>query len=488
MKVATIDLGATSGRIRVVKEQDGFLSYEEIHRFPNRTYRDLDGVLRWDFSFLLSEIRKGRKRALERHTDIASIGIDTWGVDYGLLNEKGELMEDPICYRDEGTFESRKELLSKIPYEEIYSITGIQNRHFNTIYQLHRQRKARKGVSTRLLIPDLIAYYLTGVRKREETNASTTGLYDKRKKRISPFLLKQIDVPCSLFPPRIFPGEVYGGRKKEFLPSPRRQPLPVVAIASHDTASAVLASNGEKPFAFLSSGTWSLMGTEIDEPMITRESYKENFTNEVGYGSNIRFLKNRMGRFLINEVRKDYERRGVRISLEKIAGLVSASKDLDIYLDVDDPLFETPGNRLSKIKSYLTKTNQIRPSSPGERRKTLYVSMALTYKRVFSQLVSLTGIPLDSLLVVGGGNRASILNQYTADATKAKVRTGSSEATALGNALCQFIRLGTFDGKEDGRKAISRSFKGQTFVPKDTWKWEKKYWSYRKIVQKGKTE
>ena len=487
MKVISVDLGATSGRVRIVKEDNGILSYEEIHRFLNKSYRDKEGTLRWDFSYLFNEVVKGISLSLEKYPDAASIGIDTWGVDYGLLDQKGELLSDPVCYRDEGTFESQRKLLEKVSYQEIYSITGIQNRHFNTIYQLYVEKSDFKKVSTLLLRPDLIAYFLTGKRRREETNASTTSLYSRKEKKISSQLLNRINVPERIFPQRIYPGEEYGLRKDEFLPEGRKHSIPVLAVTTHDTASAVLGSNGKYPVAYLSSGTWSLLGTELNNPFRNKETYKANFTNEIGYGSTIRFLKNTRGRFLINEVRNDYQKKGIKIPVSSIAKLVKESKDLPTYLNADDPAFETPGNRLDKIDSYLTKTNQEKPATPGERRKIIYTSRAMTYRRILDKLIELTGEKIDSLLVVGGGNQAVILNQYTADAINKPVITGSSEATVLGNSLCQFIHFSVFKDREEGREAIGRSIESQTFYPEETNLWNEKYQSYLKIIGKGES-
>lgn len=485
MRVISVDIGATSGRVRVVKEEHGILSYEEIRRFSNHTYRDKNGSLRWDFSFLFSNVVDGIKNALRKYPDVASVGIDTWGVDYGLLDKEGKLIQDPLCYRDEKSIQSQKELLKKITYLDIYSVTGIQNRHFNTIYQLYQEKTDFKDVSTLLLIPDLIAYLLTGEKRREETNASTTALYDQKEKKISSGLLSQIGVPESIFPRRIYPGEVYGVRKKAFLPKDRNRSLPVLAVCTHDTGSAVLGANGKYPFAYLSSGTWSLLGTEIKTPIKNEDTYKANFTNEIGYGSSIRFLKNTMGRFLINETRKDYEKKGILISVPEIKDLVLKAGDMDSYLDVDDPLFETPGDRLRKIDSYLEKTSQKKPSSPGERRKRIYVSMALAYKTIFDKLLALTGQELDSLLIVGGGNQASVLNQYTANSLARRVVTGSNESTVLGNSVCQFLHHGVYKNRVEARKAIGRSIDSQVFYPEDVEDWKQKYESYQKVIHKG---
>ncbi len=485
MKVISIDLGATSGRVMVVSEEQGKLSYKEAHRFPNRTYRNEQGTLCWDFYYLFNEVVDGIKAVLLNDDDISSIGIDTWGVDFGLIGKDGRLLSDPTCYRDGRTIRRQKDFLSKISYSEIYSITGIQNRHFNTIYQLYESGIDFDSVSSLLLIPDLIAYFLTGEKRREETNASTTALYNRKEKKIDSSLLSLLRVPERIFPKMIYPGETYGYRKEEFLPSGREKKIPVVAVCTHDTGSAVLGTNGVAPFSYLSSGTWSLLGTELKNPLMNDKTYKANFTNEIGYGSTIRFLKNTRGRFLINETRNNYRKQGINIPVSSIAEMVHQAGDISSLLNVDDPCFETPGDRLRKINDYLEKTGQEKPKSPGEMRKRIYSSRALAYRHIIESLVQLTGENIDSLIVVGGGNRASVLNQYTANATKRKVVTGASEATVLGNAICQFIALGVFSSREEGRQAITKSIDGSVYYPQEVHIWDEKYRKFINLIQKG---
>ena len=482
MKVIAVDLGATSGRVMTVTHENHKFSYEENARFLNRVYTDKKGVLRWDFAYLLKNVINGIQVALEKHPDIESIGIDTWAVDYGFIKD-GKLMEDPACYRDQRSFKSQKEVLSKIPFSKIYSLCGIQNLHFNTIYQLASETRDYKDVDTFLMIPDLIAYFLTGVARLEETNASTTSLYIRDQKRLSKELLDAIGVPERIFPKIILSGEKYGNLKKEYLPKNVDHDVAVLAVATHDTGSAVLGANGEGEFAYLSSGTWSLIGTELDHPIINDESREDNFTNEIGYNSTIRFLKNTMGMFLINEVRNDYKERGEEIKVSQIAPLVEESKDVDCTLDVNNPLFETPGKMFSKVEKYCKDTSQPLPSTPGQMMKVIYKSMALSYKYIIERLEKLTGVPFKSLLVVGGGNQASVLNQYTADACQLEVITGSSEATVLGNSLAQFISLGSVASVEEGRKDISLSIESKKYLPSEKEYWEREYSKFLSRVE-----
>ena len=270
MKVLAIDLGATSGRIMTITHINHQFSYEENARFLNKTYYDKDGYLRWDFDYLLNNIKEGIKVALAKNKDIGSIGIDTWGVDYGLL-KNGKLINDPICYRDVHSFLGRKEVLQKISFNDLYFQTGIQNLHFNTIFQLACDKTNFGEVDSFLMIPDLIAYFLTGEARLEETNASTTSLYIKKDGKMAKTLLDIINIPEKIFPKIIKAGELYGYLNKEFLPINTNRKIKVIAVPSHDTASAVLGTNGEKDFVYISSGTWSLIGVELEMIIKTKE-------------------------------------------------------------------------------------------------------------------------------------------------------------------------------------------------------------------------
>lgn len=465
MKVIAIDLGATSGRVMTITHENNRFSYKENARFLNRTYTNNDGYLCWDFPYLFENIKEGIKSALEESEDIESIAIDTWGVDYGFLDKNGNLIHDPYCYRDSHSFETQKRVLEKIPFSKIYSLVGIQNLHFNTIYQLAGDPTGFDKVDTFLMIPDLIAYFLTGEKRLEETNASTTSLYDRSKGEMSKELLNEINVPERIFPKLIKPGETYGLLKKEFLPEGMDKEIKVIASPTHDTASAVLGTNGEGDFAYISSGTWSLIGTELKEPLMNSKSLEYNFTNEIGYDNTIRFLKNTMGMFLINEIRNDYAKRGIEIKTKDIVPLVNQANDLPTIIEVNDKIFEEPNDMLNKLDTYLTRTNQAKPSTPGECMKLIYKSMAIAYKKIISDLEELTSRKINSILLVGGGNQAEILNQYLANVCKIKVITGSSEATILGNALCQFIALGEIKDVKEGRKDISNSISSKTYYP-----------------------
>ncbi len=484
MKVISVDIGATSGRVMIVKYEDNIISYEEMHRFDNKTYLK-DDFLYWDFNLLINNIIDGIKKSLNKYDDIKSIGIDTWGVDYGVIDTHGNLIGDPICYRDTHTYSKQKEVLNIIPFEELYSHVGIQNMHFNTIYQLYKDERLKDG-NTILMIPDLIAYYLTNEKRLELTNASTTSLYNFKKKEIDKEILQKLNIPYSIFPKMIYPKDVYGELKKEIYPDNYKgNKIEVIAVCSHDTASSVLGMDGFNNFAYLSSGTWSLIGVELDKPLYNKESIKANFTNEIGYDFSIRYLKNTMGMFLINETRNDFKNKGIDIPINKIKDYVLEAYDIPSYLDTNDPLFETPGDMINKINYYLIKTNQVLPQNEKEYLRLIYKSMALSYKNLIIKLERLIGYQITSLLIGGGGNQASILNQFTANALNIEVKTGPIESTIIGNGICQFLHYGVFKNVEEARKVIEKSIDTQIFKPCTSEAWENEYQNFLKVTKIG---
>lgn len=484
MKVIAIDIGATSGRVMTVSEENGKITYEENNRFLNKIY-EKDETLYWDFNLLFNNICDGIKIALNKNHDIQSIGIDTWAVDYGIIKKDGTLLGDPKCYRDTHSFEKQKEVLNIISFENLYKKVGIQNLHFNTIYQLYKDERL-KDADKILMIPDLIAYFLTGTMRLEETNASTTSLYDFKNKKMDEELLKLLNIPSSIFPDIIYPKDSYGELKEEYYPKGYKgNKVKVLAVCTHDTASAVLGTDGFDKFAYLSSGTWSLLGTELNEPRYNEESMKANFTNEIGYNSTVRYLKNTMGMFLINELRNDFKKIGKVIPVSKIKEYVDESDDIDSYLDTNDPCFETPGDMINKVNTYLEKTNQVKPKDEKQYLRLVYQSMALSYRNLVDKLETLTDQKINSLIIVGGGNQAVVLNQFTANALNRKVVTGPIEATVIGNALAQFLHFGIYKDVNEARKAIYNSTKTDIYNPIDDTLWEKKYKKFIQIVNKG---
>ena len=482
MRVLAIDIGASSGRLMAVSYEKGRLSIDEIHRFNNKTYFK-NGILRWDFVLLMKNIKNGLWKALEKYDDIVSVGIDAFGVDYGVIDRNGCLLTDPYCYRDLGSYQKQKEALTIIPFQELYSKTGIQNLHFNTVYQLYKDERLSENTSI-LMIPDLIAYYLTGEKRIELTNLSTTSLYNYEKKEIDDEILDKLGIPPSIFPKIIYPKEKYGMLKKEYYPLDYQgKEIEVIATCSHDTASSVLGMNGFDDFAYLSSGTWSLLGVELDKPIKNIESEKANFTNEIGINFSIRYLKNAMGMFLINETRDDFKNRGEDIPIAKIKDLVYLAKDIDSFLDVNDPSFESPGDMIAKIDSYLDKTKQAKGEEVGEYLRLIYKSMAFSYRYIIENLERLTKRKINSLLVGGGGNQAEFLNETIANVTNIEVKTGPVESTVLGNASAQFLHYGVFNDIYEARKTIEKSIDSKTYEPTKPIKKEE-YERYLKTIGK----
>jgi len=483
MKVITIDLGATSGRIMVVDHHDHSFSYKEVSRFSNYLVKNRNS-LRWDVDLILKNISKGLRKAFKEDKDISSVGIDTWGVDYALLDNKDKIITKPYCYRDPRSLKGVKNVLSLISYENIYKITGIQYLHFNTIFQLASEPKSRiEKTSSILLIPDLIAFYLTGEKRCELTDLSTTSLYDQHKKDLSSELLKIIGVRKDQFGKLIYPKENYGNLKKEYMPDGYKI-IPVIATPSHDTASAVLGVNGTNRFLYISSGTWSLEGVELTKPLISPDSYKLNFTNEIGYEHSIRFLKNTMGMFLLDNIRKEWKKQNREVSLADLKSVASASIDIDSYIDVDSPEFETPDNPIQKVETYLRKTSQEIPFFQGQWIKMIYQSMALKYRQISENIQKLSLKDIDEIIIVGGGNQASLLNQYTANALNRIVKTGAKEATVLGNASSQLISLKDISSIKEARNDISNSVHSEIYYPSNSEEWNQKYQTYLKITKR----
>lgn len=486
MRVLTVDIGASSGRVMAVTLENEHIEYEELYRFITPLINENDHLY-WDIKTLLDEIVKGIKVGLNKYDNIKSIGIDTWGVDYGFINKSKELIANPFCYRDMRSEKASKELLEKIPYNDIYKETGIQFLRFNTIFQLYddfNNRNVNKDV-TMLLIPDLIAFFLTGEMRLELTNLSTTSLYNPTSKQISKTLCESANIPTNIFPPIIKPGEMYGYLKEEYLENYKGRLIPVTAVPSHDTASAVLGTNGFGDFLYISSGTWSLLGTEEKVPIMNELSLKNNFTNEIGYNHTVRFLKNIMGMFILNQMRDEWKNKGFEVPLDQIVKVALSTPDVESYIDPDAKDFELPSNMLQKTRNYLEKTNQSMPPFIGQVIKMVYQSMACKYNYVIKSLEETTGRTFKSIIIVGGGNRAELLNQYVANVTNLEVITGPVESTVLGNAVSQFIALGVVDDVTHARQIINQSIITKTYHPEDTKLWEEKYKNFLKATNLG---
>ncbi len=470
--VAAVDLGASGGRVMVGRVSAGHhgadqLALHEAHRFPNTPVRVL-GTLHWDILGLYREM-VGGLGAAARSFDLASAGIDSWGVDYGLLDAGGALLGNPVHYRDSRTEAVVDDVLAKVPAADLYAVTGIQQMPINTIYQLAAAARTPQLAAARtlLLIPDLLAYWLTGEAGAEVTNASTTQLYDTRARDWAWDLIGRAGLPAGLFPALRQPGSVIGTLRPELAGEPGLTglgpdrpdgPLPVIAVGSHDTASAVVAVPAEgHSFAYISCGTWSLAGVELDQPVLTEASRAANFTNETGVDGTIRYLRNVMGLWLLQESVRTWAGAGQPADLGALLAEAARRPALQVVVDPDDPAFLPPGDMPARIAGVARRTGQQPPADPPAVVRCILDSLALAYRARLREVQQLSGRAVDIVHVVGGGVRNTLLMQLTADACGLPVVAGPAEAAALGNILVQARTLGAAPGDLAGMRALLRA-------------------------------
>lgn len=447
---AAVDIGASSGRVMLGRvSPDSGVSLETVHRFPNGVV-ELDGGLRWDFDALFAEVLAGLRAAATaaaaQGETIASIGIDTWAVDYGLVNKASELVAQPFSYRDDRSRAAVAPVHAKLDPARLYRTTGLQFLQFNTIYQLAAERNLA-GLKA-LLIPDLIAFLLTGVRRTEATNASTTGLFDAVAGEWATDFFTALGLRKDLFPPLIQPGEPYGYLLPDIaaaLGLPRE--TTVVAVGSHDTASAVAAvpAQGEN-FAYISSGTWSLVGLELQQPVLTEASREANFTNERGVDGTIRYLRNVGGLWLLSECQRTWAGEGFQPDLAALLSAAAALPAGGPQVNADDPYFIAPGDMPERIRAAVRRTGDVLPNEPAAITRCIMDSLAAAYARTITTAERLAGREVDVVHVVGGGSQNTLLCQLTANATGRPVIAGPVEATALGNVLIQARAAGAATG------------------------------------------
>jgi rhamnulokinase len=433
-RVAAVDLGASSGRVMLGVVGDGQLELSEVHRFWNGPVR-LRDTLHWDVLHLYRSVLEGLAQA----GPLDSIGIDSWAVDYGLLDASGRLISNPVHYRDSRTDGVMDRVLETISAEKLYAITGLQQLPFNTIYQLAAEGLLEQA-ETLLMIPDLLGYWLTGEIGAERTNASTTQLYDVRARSWSSELAERVGVPESILPKLREPGDVLGALLPEVVEETGLSPsTPVIAVGSHDTASSVVAvPAADERFAYISSGTWSLVGLELDAPVLTAEAREANFTNEGGVDGRARFLKNVMGLWILQECQRIW-------GADDLPALLRAAVDAPPYavlIDPDAPEFLAPGNMPRRIEDHCRATGQEPPRSQAATVRCILESLALAYRRTLRLAQTIADRPVDVLHVIGGGSQNELLCQLTADACGLPVLAGPVEASALGNVLVQARALG----------------------------------------------
>lgn len=484
--VLAFDLGASSGRAMLAKLDGERISLTEVHRFENVPVF-LQGTLYWDFPKLMQEVYTGLQKALESGS-YESVAIDTWGVDFGLLDKQGHLMENPVHYRDARTETAVPWVFDRILKEELYAITGIQHMALNTVFQLAALKKDRpamlESAAALLPMPNLIAYFLTGQKQAEYTIASTSELLPSGESRWSPEILDKLGIPPNIFPPVSAPGTLCGMLSDAVCKKLDIPPVLVLNTACHDTASAVAAVPArEKDFLFLSSGTWSLMGTEAEKPVVTEESRVCNFTNEGGVNGTIRFLKNIMGLWIVQECRRHWSLKEP-VSFGQLAKEAEAATPFACFIDPDDPLYLQPGDMPERIREYLVKTGQPVPGTRGGLVRCVYESLAMTYKLTAQTISRLTGREYKALYAVGGGTQASLLMQMASNAMNMPVMAGPSEATAIGNAMVQFISLQAIRDVAHGRNIVSASVSPQAYLPNSTAAWEEACQRFRRITGK----
>ena len=481
------DLGAESGRAVVGTLDGSRISIREVHRFPNGPV-EVSGRLHWDVFGLFEEIKRGLKIAAAVAPDIESIAVDTWGVDFGLLAEDGSLLGLPFAYRDPRNAAAMDEFVARVGRARIYELTGIQFLPFNTLFQLNALAldgsPALKSARRLLFMPGLFTYLLSGAEATDTTIASTSQLVDPRSGAWSEDLLGSLGVPKGLLGETIPPGTVVGRLRTDIAAEAGLGEIPIVAVAGHDTASAVAAVPAvrAKNWAYISSGTWSLIGIESPVPIISPETLRLNFTNEGGMGGRIRFLKNVTGLWLIAQCRKAWS--GSRpASYEDLMEAAAAEPPFEASIDPDDPAFLNPPDMPAAIRDFCRKTGQRVPATFGEIVRCALESLALKYRCVLDDLSRIAPHPLQRIHVIGGGGRNRLLNRFTADAASLPVVSGPVEATAVGNILVQALALGRVRTIEEIRAIVADSAKQIVYEPENAASWEAAYGRFRAFIQ-----
>ena len=481
-----VDLGATSGRTILGSLGEGKMELRELTRFPNHII-ETGGHFFWDIYALYNEIINGLKVVAKEGITIQSIGIDTWGVDFVFIGKDGGLLRNPYCYRDPHTVGAMEEYFTHIPKEKVYDITGIQFMNFNSLFQLSTLKRngcsALEAADKILFIPDALSYMLTGKMVTEYTIASTSQILNPRTKKFEKELLDVVGVKEEQWGRFVFPGEQIGTLTEEIQKMTGLGAVPVIAVAGHDTASAVAAvpAQNEK-FAYLSSGTWSLMGIEVKDAIINQKSYNMNFTNEGGIEGTTRFLKNICGMWLLERCRKEWDATQ-NYSYPELIEAALAVPAFRSLINPDAPCFANPSSMIEAIRHYCLETNQPVPETYGEITRCIFDSLALRYKQVFGYLQDMAPFNIEKLHIIGGGSKNNQLNQFTCNAVGVPVVAGPSEGTAIGNIMLHANANGLVKDIAEMRQLISTSIETALFTPEQPEAWEEAYQKYLSVYR-----
>lgn len=470
------DLGAESGRLMLGSLDGGRLTLEELHRFPNTPVK-ADGSLHWNIPGLFDELIAGLKKAAARNIPLAGISTDSWGVDYLLFAADGSLMSPTFHYRDPRTKKGVENAFRKVDWKTIFAETGIQFMPLNTIFQLAAESPERLAQARHLfLVGDGFNFLLSGVAQVEESMASTSQLYNPRTRSWSKLLLEALPLRAELFPPIVASGTRLGLLRESITRDTGLAGLEVLASCSHDTGAAVAAvpASGQN-WAYLSSGTWSLMGVELPAPIINDDCRELNFTNEIGYGGSVRLLKNIIGLWLVQECRRDWAKAGQEFDYATLTRLAAEAPPFVSLINPTDARYLSPDDMPAKIAAFCRETGQPVPSSPGAMIRGVLESLALLYRRTLRQIEQLIGQKIERLHIVGGGSKNDLLNQFTANALQIPVLTGPVEATAAGNVLIQAITLGHLRSLQAARQVVRDSMGVSSVQPERAADWNKAY-------------
>jgi rhamnulokinase len=475
MAYLALDLGAGSGRAIAGFIKNGKIRLDEVHRFSNPPVK-LGDTLYWDFLSLFSNIKEGIRLAVKKGYILKGIAVDTWGVDFGLIDKSGHLLSNPVCYRDCRTEGMSSVVSGSISAEELYAITGIQPMEINSVFQLLSLKLEEDpvlSIADKLLFtPDLINYFLTGVACNEYTIASTSQLLDARMRHWSKIVFDKLDLPYRLMENIVYPCNLIDKLRNEIAEETGADNTKVFSVGSHDTASAIAAipANG-KDWAFLSSGTWSLLGVTTNEPVLTEEAGKNNFTNEGGVDDKILFMRNITGLWLLQRLIAEWEKAGEECAYDYLFSECGKSEPFRSIVDSDNPAFTHPVSMTEAIQKYCRNNGQAIPVSKGEFVRCVLESLAVKYYFVMLKLQECTGLKIKYIFVVGGGSRNELLNQYIADALNMEVITGLTEATAVGNIIQQAIADKQIQDLKEGHNIIKNSFKQKIYYPGNSKKW-----------------